>query len=155
VQIFPIAYSGLSGGRNNSESPSGHARKLILLLQFLSRLSDDPASGNALDSLLRIVHKYPLLEHNYDQSDGLSSLRKQVITVAEQYFGAYSQVSVRFYTIRISLIQIPHYRYTIQRMANMKKQKRSTHRHRPMLMNLCELRLSNSRVALDKLSSMS
>jgi hypothetical protein len=50
-------------------------------------VSGDPASGNALNNLLRIVHKYPLLEYNYDQPDGLSSLRKQVITAAEQYLG--------------------------------------------------------------------
>jgi hypothetical protein len=156
VQIFPIAtYSGLIGGTYGSESPLGHEKNLILLLQFLSRVSDDPASGDALNNLLRIVHKYPLLEHNYDQSDGLSSLRKQVITATEKYLGAYSQVSVRFYTMRISLIQIPHFRYAMQPRANMKKQHRSTHRHQPMSMNLFELRLSNSRVALNKLSSIS
>jgi hypothetical protein len=97
--IFRIKYTELGGGRKKFERLLGHKPNLILLPQFLSRVSNDSASGNALNHLLRIVHKYPLLEHNYDKSDGLSSLRKQVMTAAEKHLGAYSQVSERFYTM--------------------------------------------------------
>ena len=82
--------------------------------------SNDSATAKA-NNFPRIVHKYPLLEHNYDKSDGLSSLRKQVITAAEKYLGPYSQVSVQFDIMRIPSIQIPDCRYAAQRIANMKR----------------------------------
>jgi hypothetical protein len=146
----------MNGERSNLRRLLGQKKSLTLLPQFLSRVSNDSASANALNSLLRIVHKYPLLEHSYDKSDGLSSLRKQVINAAEKYLVAYSQVSVRFYTMRISLIQIPHCRYAAQRRVNMKKQKQSSHWHRPMSMNLLKVRPSSSGVAVNnKLISMS
>ena len=107
-------------GRNEFERLLGHKRNLILLPQFLSRVSNDVASRNTLNSLLRIVHKYPLLEDDYSKSDELSSLYKQVITAAEKYLGPYSRVSVQFYTMRTPLIQIPNCRYMAQGMANMK-----------------------------------
>ena len=121
------------------EHPLGIKRKLILLPVLLSMVSDDFAGGNTLNSLLRIVHKYPLLEDDYSESDELSPLYQQVIAAAKKYLGPYSRVSVRFYTMRTPLIQIPNYRWTAQGMANMKKQKRSSHRHWPMLMYLFEL----------------
>ena len=61
-------------------------------------VSNDFARGDTFNSLLRIFHKYPLLEDDYSKSDGLSSLREQVITAAEKYLGPYSRVSVRYYT---------------------------------------------------------
>jgi hypothetical protein len=79
--------------------------KLKLLPQLLSRVSDDFASGDMFNGLLRIFHKCPLLEDDYSTSDELSSLCKQVITAAEKYLGPYSRVSVQFYTMPILLIQ--------------------------------------------------
>jgi hypothetical protein len=137
-------------GRNEFERLLGHKRNLILLPQFLSRVSNEFPSGNSLNSLLRIVHKYPLLEDDYSKSDELSSLYKRVITAAEKYLGPYSRVRVRFYTMRIPLTQIPDCRYVAQVTANMKRQKRSSHRRRPMSLNLFEMRLPSNRVALDQ-----
>ena len=136
VQIFRFRHSAVRGSKPIVEQLD-YEPNLILLPQFLSKVSNDFASRN---TLCRIVHKYPLLERNHYMWDGLSSLRKQVITAAEKYLGPYSQVIVRFYTIRIPLIQIPHCRYAAQQMANMKKQKRSSHLHQPMSMNLFEYR---------------
>ena len=152
MDIFPTPYRRLGRGRNNFEWLLGHEQELNLLLQLLSRVSNDFESQNAFNSLLRIVNKYPLLEHNYDKSDGLSSLRKQVITAAQKYLGPYTGVSARFYSMGISLIQIARCRYVAHRMANMKKQKQSSHRHQPMSMNLLELRPSGIRVAFDDFS---
>jgi len=84
---------------------------LILLPQFLSMVSNDPSSGNGFNNLLRLVHKYPLLEFNHDKVDGLFSLRKQAFNAAEKYLGVSSQASVQFYTMWISLMQILNYRY--------------------------------------------
>ena len=102
------------------EHPSTHQRSLILLPHLLSKVSTDFASGDAFNNLLRIVHKYPLREDDYSKSDELSPLYQQVVAAAKKYLGPYSQVSVRFYTMRISLIQIPNFRYTTYGMANMK-----------------------------------
>ena len=155
--------------------------RTVILLPL--RVSNDFGSGNMFNSLLRIVHKYPLREEDY-KSDELSPLYQQVITAAKKHLEPYSPVSVRFYTIRISQtipiwsssshsrlqphlrnprfppqfqIQIFNCRYAAQGMANMKKQRRSSHRRQPvsMSMNLFEFCLSSSRVALDKLISMS
>jgi hypothetical protein len=88
VHIFRIKYGELGGGTKIVERVLGHKQHLTHLLQFLSRVSHHSASGNAFKNL---VHKHPLLEHNYYKSDGLSSLRKQVITAAEK-LGLYSRV---------------------------------------------------------------
>ena len=96
----------------NLEPPLGVKKQnLILLPQFLSKVSDDFASGKMLKNLLRIVHKYPLLEDDYSKSDELSSLYQQVNIAAEKYLGPYSRVSVGFYMMRIPLIQIRNFRY--------------------------------------------
>ena len=97
----------------NFEDPL-YKQNLILLPQLLSNVSNDLAafaSGDMLNGLLQVFHKYPFLEHDYSTSDELSSLCKQVITAAEKYLGSYSRVSVRFYTMPILLIQIPRCRY--------------------------------------------
>ena len=75
---------------------SGDELNLILLPQFLSRVSNDSASGN---ELLRVVQKYPLLRYDDYKSNGLFSLRKQVSNAAAKYLGAYSRVSMRVYTM--------------------------------------------------------
>jgi len=100
-------------GINESKLPLRLKQNLILLPllpPLLSRVSNDFASGNAFKSLLRIVHKYPLLEEDYSESDELSLLYQQAIAAADKYLGPYSRVSVRFYTMRITLIQIPNCR---------------------------------------------
>jgi hypothetical protein len=106
VQLFPIHTGSLSGSGHRLFRPKP---KLILLLQLLSTVSNDFARGNTFNSLLRIFHKYPLLEDDYSESDELSPLYQEVITAAETYLGTYSRVSVRYYT-RILLIQIPNCR---------------------------------------------
>lgn len=82
ADIFPIEWNQR---RDNFGHLLAGKRELILLSHFLSRVSDDSASADAFNNLLRIVQKYPLLEHNYDRSDELSLLYKQVITAAEIY----------------------------------------------------------------------
>ena len=54
VQTQPIEY-------NDFTSLLGHTQNLILLPQFLSRVSNDFANGDVLSNLLRTAHKYPLL----------------------------------------------------------------------------------------------
>ena len=125
--------SPASWGRNGSfKLPLGLRQNLILLPPLLFEVCNDFVSANMLTSLLRIVHKYPLSEYHYSQPDGMSSLYEQVIAAAKKYLGPYSRVSVRFYTLRIPQIQIPNCRYAAYGMANMKKQKWSSHQHRPM-----------------------
>ena len=147
VYHLPVDWS-----RSELERLSPPERNLILLPHLLSRICKDFPRGKTFNSLLRIVHKYPLSEYYYSKPDGLSLLYQQVIAAAKKYLGPYSRVSVRFYTLRIPLIRIPNCRYAAEGMANMKKQKRSSHRH---LANVDELRPSNSRVALNKLVSRS
>jgi len=86
-------------------------QNLILLPQLLSKVSNDFSNGDMLNGLLKIFHKFPFLEDDYSTSDELSSLCKQVIAAAEKYLGPYSRVSMRFYTMRILLIQIPNCSY--------------------------------------------
>jgi hypothetical protein len=88
-----------SWGRNRFKFPLGLEQNLILLPPLLSKVFNDFASGNDFNSLLQIVHKYPLLEDDYPRSDGLSLLYQQVIAAAKKYLGPYSRVSVRFYTM--------------------------------------------------------
>ena len=101
VHISRDKYRVLSRDPTRSvESMSGDELNLILLPQFLSRISNDSASGNALHKLLRLVQKYPLLEYDDYKVDGLFSLQKHVSNVAANF----PRVSVRLYTTRILLI---------------------------------------------------
>lgn len=93
-------------GKSKFKRLSAPERSLILLPQLLSRVSN--ASENTFNNLLRIVHKYPLLEDDYSESDKLPLLYQQVIAAAKQYLGPYSRIRVRFY-MRIPLIQILKY----------------------------------------------
>jgi len=105
-----VDFSTIFRGASEFEHLLTHQQSLILLPEFLSRVSNDFGSGNTLNSLLRIVHKYPLSEYHHSHPDGVSSLYEQVIAAAKKYLGPYSPVSVRFYT-QIPLIQIPNSRY--------------------------------------------
>jgi len=96
VQRFRIKLSGGVKKKKTVELMSDDEANLILLPQFLSMVSNDSLSGNELNNLLRLVHKYPLLEFNHDKLDGLFSLRKQAINAAEKYLGVSSQASVEF-----------------------------------------------------------
>ena len=64
-----------------------------------------------LNSLLRIVHKYPLLEEDYSELDELSPLYRQVVAAAEKYLGPYFRVSAILHDVKHT-DTIPNCRYT-------------------------------------------